>query len=345
MKFDLFFSIVLGILLSMVVSKVVYYGFTPNYAADIFSKKTFNERFDHDVYKYRILSKYLLFKVDEQLGKDGMPAWLGDQRLEVNTKYASLRFYMAFYDLNAAFLILTSIMTALLLYLPGSFNFSTAEKNLILFFVPVIIGLSEFTVCCYDVSSYFFQLLILYIFLRWSSTRFWITITVIAILIILSTLNRESSALSVSMMTILLCTRFGVNRRSITAFALITVAYLLTYIALRVFIKDPSHMRIINLQAGQLLIDTNFIGLLFWGLFFYLPWSMSDRLENRYLILGFYVLSLPYIYTCLVAGVLWEIRLFVPLFLGALFLSKLDTASQVVQLSTLRLRLLRRELK
>lgn len=344
MKYNLLMSLVVAVLLSMVTSKIVYFGFTPNYAADIFSRKAFNGRFDHDVYKYRILCKYLLFTVDDWLGKD-MSEKGAEARILIKTPGGSERFYFAFYYLNTFFLVLTSIMAVLLLDLNQYILFSKAEKALITFLIPVLICLSQFTVCCYDVSSYFFQLLILYIFLRFSDRYYWISILAVGSLIVLSTMNRESSALSVSMIGLLLLMRYGFTQKALFSFGGLAAVYLATYIALHLMIVDPTHMRIINLQAGQLLIDTNLIGLIFWVLFLYLPLSISVDVENKYLIGAFFLFSLPYIYTCLKDGVLWEVRLYIPLFLGALFLSKLDASKHAVRLSDLTLRISRREIQ
>ena len=87
MKFNLFITSVLVVMLSMVVSKIVYFGFTPNYGADIFARKAFDAKFDHGGNQYRVLSKYLVYGVDglfgeEYEGKRGgkrgcglLPAW------------------------------------------------------------------------------------------------------------------------------------------------------------------------------------------------------------------------------------------------------------------------------
>jgi hypothetical protein len=345
MKFNLFFSLAIAVLLSMVTSKIIYFGFTPNYAADIFSRKAFNGRFDHDVYKYRVLCKYLLFAVDDWLGED-MPAKGAENRILINTPGGSERFYLAFYYLNTFFLVLTSIMIVLLLNLDRSFRFTSVEKNLLIFFLPLLICLSQFTVCCYDVSSYFFQLLILYILLKFSDRYYWGSIATIGLLIVASTLNRESSALSVSMVALLLLTRYGINRKVLTGIGVVAVCFLATYVALRVLVIDPRHLRIINFQAGKLFIDTNIIGLIFWGLFFYLPLAMADGPENKCLIGAFFLFSLPYVFTCLKDGVLWEIRLYIPLFLGALFLSKLDVSTHVIRLMEIpALRSIRRQMQ
>jgi hypothetical protein len=336
MKFNLFISLVMAVLLSVVTSKIVYFGFTPNYANDIFSRKAYAGRHDHDVYKYRILGKYLVYVVDGWLGQS-MPEKGAELRLLVGTRDASERFYLALYYLNTFFLALTSIMVVLLLDLEGSWRFTIGEKNLIIFLVPVLISLTEFTVSVYDVSSFFFQLLILYIFLRYSARHYMATMLVIAALIVLSTLNRETSSLSVSMISLLLLTRYGITRKSISGIAGMAVCFLATYIGLRYFVVDPQHLRIVNLQAGKLFIDTNIIGLIFWALFFYLPMAIADSAENKWLIGVFFLFSLPYILTCLKDGVLWEVRLYIPMFLGALFLSKLDVSAAVLKISDLKI--------
>jgi hypothetical protein len=332
MKFNMFISLIVAIILSMVVSKIVYFGFTPNYANFVFSKLTFNRIFEHDVYQYRVLSKYLLFAIDNWLASD-MPAQGAEPRILVGTPSGSERFYLAFYYLNAAFLVLTSIMVVLIVNLDRQVRLTVMEKNLIIFLVPILIGLSQFTVCCYDVSSYFFQLLIIYIFLRFADRHYWGTMLSIGALVILSTVNRESSALSVSMAAILLLTRYGLTRKTLIGVGALAACFLATYVALRIFIVDPQHIRIMNPEAGKLFIDTNMIGLLFWMLFFYLPFAIAEKTENRILIGLFFVLSLPYIITVFKDGVLWEVRLYIPLFLGALFLSKLNVSAHAFRVS------------
>jgi hypothetical protein len=344
MKSDLIIKIAIVILLSMVTNKIVYFGYTPNYAADIFSRQAFNGRFDHDVYQYRILSKYLLFKVDDWLGQS-MPEKGAELRIGIYTPGGSQRFYLAFYYLNTFFLVLTSIMVVLLLHLDRSFQLGEAERNLIMFLIPIVISLSQFVVCCYDVSSYFFQLLIIYIFLKYIDRQRMLTLAIIDVLLIISTLNRESSALSVSIIALLLLTRYGINRQSILSCCGLAACFLGTYIGLRHFIHDNSNLHITNIQAGHLWIDTNIIGLFFWALFFYLPLSIANSAENRWLIAVFFLFSLPYILTCLKDGVLWEVRLYVPLFISSIFLSKLDTVMHIIRLTDRdTLRILRRQI-
>ncbi len=327
MKFNLFMTAILAIMLSMVVSKIVYFGFTPNYGADIFSHKAFDARFNHGGDQYRVLSKYLVYGVDGLLGRS-MKEGGAEARLRTVTGGASERFYYAIYYVNTLFLALTSLMVVMLLNLDKSLRFSDTEKILLVFFVPVLIGLSQFTVHYYDLSSYFLQLLILYVFLKNQS------MLLIMGLIVLSTLNRESAEVSVAMIALLLVTRYGATRRVIWNIVGMAACWVVTYVVLRVVVGAGGPPPKAAANAGNgFEPDMFMMGLIFWVLFVYLPFAMAATEENKWLIGGFFLLSLPYIITSVWTGDLWAVRLYVPLFLGGLFLSKLDVAGAAVRIS------------
>jgi hypothetical protein len=333
MKFNLFMTSVLVVMLSMVVSKIVYFGFTPGHEADIFSHKAFDARFDHGGYRYRILSKYLVYGVDSWLGMN-MKESGAEIRVAANMHGASERFYYAIYYVNTLFLALTSLMVVLLLSLNTSLKFSDAEKILLVFFVPILLGLTQFTVHYYDLSSYFLELLILYVFLKNIDIRYGQTMISIMGLIVLSTLNRESAEVSVALIAILLLTRFGATRRVMWSIAGMVGCWLVTYVSLRLAIGAGGPPPKAAAGAGNgFEPDMFMMGVIFWVLFIYLPFALAATEENKYLIGGFFLFSLPYIVTSLATGDLWAVRLYVPLFLGALFLSRLDVAADAVSIS------------
>jgi hypothetical protein len=333
MKFNLFMTSVLVIMLSMVVSKIVYFGFTPNYGADIFSHKAFDARFDHGGYQYRVLSKYLVYGVDGLLGRS-MKEGGAEARVRTVTGGASERFYYAIYYVNTLFLALTSLMVVLLLNLDKSLRFSGTEKILLVFFVPVLLGMTQFTVHYYDFSSYFLELLILYVFLKNIDSRYGQTMTTVMGLIVLSTLNRESAEVSVALIAVVLLTRFGARRRVIWSIVGMAACWLVTYVVLRLVIGagGPPPKAAAGVGNG-FEHDMFMMGIIFWVLFVYLPFAIAETEENKYLIGGFFLFSLPYVVSCLATGDLWAVRLYVPLFLGALFLSRLDVAGAAVRIS------------
>lgn len=333
MKFNLFMTAILAVMLSLVVSKIVYFGFTPNHAADIFSRKSFDARFDRGGYQYRVLSKYFVYAVDSWLGKS-MPERGAESRIGAVSGGASERFYYAIYYVNTVFLALVAILSVLLVNLDKSLRFSDTEKSLLVFFVPVLVGLTQFAVHYYDLSSYFLQLLILYIFLKNIDNRYGQTMTTIMGLIVLSTLNRESAEVSVALIALLLLTKYGATRRVIWSVAGMAVCWLITYLSLRLAIGNgaPATKAPAN-AANGFEPDMFMMGVIFWVLFVYLPFALAAAEENKWLIGAFFLLSLPYIINCLMGGDLWAVRLFVPLFLGALFLSKLEVADATVRIT------------
>jgi hypothetical protein len=340
MKFNLFMTSVLVVMLSMVVSKIVYFGFTPNYGADIFSHKAFDAKFDHGGNQYRVLSKYLVYGVDGLLSRS-MKEGGAEARLRTVTGGASERFYNAIYYVNTLFLALTSLMVVLLLNLDKSLKFSDTEKILLAFFVPVLLGLTQFTVHYYDLSSYFLELLILYVFLKNIDIRYSQTMTMVMGLVVLATLNRESAEVSVALVALLLLTRFGATRRVVWSIVGMLGCWLVTYVVLRVVIGaggPPPKAAAITSNAFE--PDMFMMGVIFWVLFIYLPFAIAETEENKYLIGGFFLFSLPYIISSLATGDLWAVRLYVPLFLGALFLSRLEVAGAAVKVSELKWRYL-----
>jgi len=324
MKFRLIPAIIVGILLSVVTSEIVYFGFTPNYYfATRVSRNAFHYQFDHDIFQYRILSKYLLLLIDESL-QNIVPDKTRSNEFLAHIRGGSERLYYAYFCLNTFFLCATSIIIILLLRLKGYFLLSNSDKWYSLFLLIIVINLSQFALYFYDVSSYFFLLLILYIFLRYEKEDYPLAMTAICALIILSTLNRESSALSAALIATFLVKKFNFSLKTLFGVLLSGFAFLGTYVLLQYTIKDPLNLHFQYHDAGHLQYEINIIGIFFWGLFLHLTLVTANSKENRRTILLFHFLSLPYILYCFRYGVLWEIRLYIPLFISSLFISKMN---------------------
>jgi hypothetical protein len=79
-----------------------------------------------------------------------------------------------------------------------------------------------------------------------------------------------------------------------------------------------------NLFMENFSQPKNFLGLLFWFIFFLFTLILAKDNKAVRMILIFHFLSLPYILMCIYTGILYEIRLYVPLFLTALFMGKTE---------------------
>jgi hypothetical protein len=315
MRFSLKQSILVVILLSIVTSYMVYFGYQTHYSGSIFKRQTFTTRYTTDVFKYRVLSRELLLHFDDAIDPDGKA------------------FYVSVFYVNTIFLILTSILAVLLIDLKGIFNATPGEKTLIVFLIPLVINLSQFCIVPYDISSYFFQLLILWLFFRLYEKNYILSLFSIAVILALSTANRESSALSLAALILMLVLRYGFVKRSLISIGILIISFLATYVLLRVMIKGTGGPEMgISPLAGDLTAFVNILGILFWLIFFYLTIALANTLENRCIVVAFHILSLPYIYTILTVGILWEVRLYVPLFLHSIYFSKLNTEGYLYKL-------------
>ena len=138
---------------------------------------------------------------------------------------------------------------------------------------------------------------------------------------LISTLNRESSALSLSLTATLLYAKFGLKKGTLIPVALLGITFLMAYFGMRLMNES------FTTNDGNLLIQNfsqpkNVLGLLFWLLFFVFSVLLAKDRKAVQNILIFHLLSTPYIVMCFYAGIIYEIRLYIPLFLCALFLSR-----------------------
>ena len=228
--------------------------------------------------------------------------------------------YLSFFLLNTFFLVLTS---AVMVLITETKNFVATSSEKILFTAVALftIGLSQFVIVPYDISSYFFLMLFFLTLIRYTVKNSVIQLIFLAILMLISTLNRESSALSLSLTATLLYAKFGLKKGTLIPVALLGITFLMAYFGMRLMNES------FTTNDGNLLIQNfsqpkNVLGLLFWLLFFVFSVLLAKDRKAVQNILIFHLLSTPYIVMCFYAGIIYEIRLYIPLFLCALFLSR-----------------------
>jgi len=321
MRNNRFVSIIFVVLFSWLTSYIVYFGFVSNYAVNYFSEDTYKKVFEHGVFRYRILGRYLLLGLYDFLNN-----YYPDNTTYRYTYYldqhANANFYNAFFYLNTFFLMLTAVVSVFLLDLKSFIKTAVPDRRLILFFIPIFINLTQFAITAYDMIGYFLELLTLYTLLKWLDKSYIFSLVTMSILIILATLNRESSLLTVTLLITLIVGHFGLSDRGIVAVFSVTLSFLIPYIALRLFISPDSTGP--NMAEGNYGLFVNKMGALFWILFFCLALAISNTRKNRKMVIIYHIISLPYIIFIFTGAVLWEVRLYVPLFLGSLFIAKLD---------------------
>lgn len=318
MKNNLFTRIIFAILLAFTVNSFVYFGFVNSYSSSVFNYENFTAQFHSGIYQYRILSAQLLL-------------WIYDALNHLNLNFDALqlkslnsdfdpKMYCAFYLLNTFFLVLTSIVMSIITELK-SFLATPTEKILLIAVAIFSIAITQFVVVPYDVSSYFFLLLFFLVFIRYmKSPDFW-TVILLVVLMVISTLNRETSALSIALAATLLYSKYGLSKQSVIPVLFLAIPFLAVYLGIR-FCSENFVTNDGNLLKENFSQPKNFLGVLFWITFFFFSIIISNSAFQRKNILIFHFFSLPYIIMCFYSGILYEVRLYIPLFLTSLFLAE-----------------------
>lgn len=314
----LYFQIIFIILLAVTVNSFVYFGFTNSYSTSILNYTNFTHQFDSGIYQYRKLSGFFLKEIYQLLGN-----WDIDYsifKLKFLKEDAEPRMYLALYLLNTIFLALCSVVMVVLAQ-SNYFNLNKSEKILLPTIGVFSIIFTQFALSPYDCSSYFLLMLFMYFLLNYTRSQQVKTLITMLVILIISTTNRESSALSISLATTILYVENGLKKKSILPIVFMVVAFVITYLGLRFFSNSYSTNDGVLVEQNFKLMK-NLLGISFWILFFGLTIFISNSKENTKAILLFHVFSAPYIFMCFFTGILYEIRLYVPLFLTSLFLSK-----------------------
>ncbi|MGZ5273263.1 MAG: hypothetical protein ACXWCA_02990, partial [Kaistella sp.] len=184
--------------------------------------------------------------------------------------------YLSFFLLNTFFLVLSS---AVLVLITETKNFvATSSEKLLLTAIAILaVALSQFVIVPYDISSYFFLLLFYYVLLGYLQKNSPQTLIILGSIMLVSTLNRESSALSLSLAATLLSSKFGLKKETLVPVAVLGITFLAAYLGMR-FINENFSTNDGNLFAQNFSEPKNMLGLLFWMVFFVFPLLLAkDR--------------------------------------------------------------------
>lgn len=307
-------------LLAFTVSSFVYLSFANVYSSDIFGYEKFESQFNSGIYQYRKLSTELISSVYYFLNSSGID--FSKFKLKFIDPKAEPPLYLSFYIVNTFFLVLSAGIMVLITNLK-SFIATSTEKILITGISIFVMAFSQFVIVPYDVSSYFFLLLFFYILIKYLEKKSTIYLIFLFAILIVSTINRESSAISISLAATLLYAKFGLKKESLIPVFGLAIVFILTYIGLRMF-NGSFTTNDGSLISKNIFEPKNLLGLLSWVVLFTLPMLLAkDRFVKRQ-ILTFHLLAAPYLAMCFYTGILYEVRLYVPLFLTSVLLSKLE---------------------
>jgi len=319
LKANLFFKIIFVSMFAVIVNIFIYFAFGNVYTAPLFNIDSFKEQYESGVYQYRWLSTYLLIYIYDFL--ESLPFKI-KLKMDFWDKNAQPNMFFAYAFLNTFFLILSNIIL-LLITETKYFLANQSEKIFIITISTFSIGISQFVLVPYDCSSYFFLFAFVFLFLKYLESKKLILMLLLVLILMISTLNRESSALSISFAAVILYQLFGLKKESLIPILYLGIGFLATYILVRLA-ADSFEIRNDNFFLGNISETRSRFGILFWIVFFIFSLLVSNNKQTTKNILIFHLLSLPYIFMCFYTGALYEIRLYIPIFLSSLVISKLS---------------------
>lgn len=305
--------------MAFIVNSLVYFSFGNIYSSKILNYNDFSQQFNSGIYQYRILSGYFLLWIYDFLSSFNINYEIF--KLKFFDADAEPQLYLSFFILNTFFLVLSALVMILI---TETKNFLATETEKILMIVVAIftIAISQFVIVPYDISSYFFLLIFFFFLIKYLERNSVFNLIILIIILAISTINRESSALSLSLIATVLYTKFGLKKESILPIAVLGITFVAVYLGMRLISEN------FTTNDGNLLVQNftqpkNILGILFWFTFFLFSIILAKDKNAARLIVIFHLFSIPYILMCFYTGILYEVRLYVPLFLTSLLLGKI----------------------
>lgn len=317
-------------ILSIVTHYTVYYRFTPNYVPGVFSESGFQEMYEQSVFKYRIVGirlQLFLYKKIKDSGIDIKENRIYNKRLHALDGNADPYFYATYFIINTASCTLTAILLLLIYNYGGLYNLNRNEKIISIAILILFIGLTQFAITPYDNLSYASLALSFYLFLVYEQKKNIVTYTLLSASILFATLIRESSIILITTITTVYIAQVGFNFKLLAKkLWLPCFAFLTPYVGVRYYLSGTAEIvQSITLFRNFFYFESasNLIALAFAVTLFYLLWQYAST-GNLYLFKLFILLSVPYLAMVIIAGLLIEFRLWVPIVIGTLLLCRLD---------------------
>jgi len=307
----------LAVAFPFLVSLFVYYGFATSYTGHTFHEAGFRAQYESGVYKYRVLGRELLLETHRFLRSESQLARIARElfakspaSLAILDPRADPTFYAAYFVQNTAFMILSCILLYVLLgespAAPTSGGYMAGVSWM---------AISQYVVCPYDTLSYALILLSFLLIVRPLESN----LPILALVLAVSTLARESSALTLSFYFAYHHERLlRFERKELTQLVVLVGVFVATYGLLRAHFGLENALWQRAMLHANLATPSNMAGLLALPVVAYLVCGGSRALRP---CLVFLACSSPYIVAMLAIANTWEIRLWVPVWLGLISLA------------------------
>jgi hypothetical protein len=304
--------ILLGWIIPIIMSFVVYQGFSTNYSGRVFSEKSFRSQYEKGVFKYRVVGRYALLRTFDYIKQNSLPT-VSPHSLKLLDENGDPQFYSAYFYLNTIFLCLTC--TALFFVLGGANkNSSFMTLEIPILFLCFLMTITQYAVVPYDILSYFFLSTAVLLIIR--KNQGLPIILTLGIIVILATLTRETAILILAfyfahnyglLLEKPVSVRLNDQQK---AFIFISMCFILVYIGLRVvFGYEHAMFEAIMASSNDVFANAGILLLVSVSLLVLVTKPLTKE------ITAFFIASLAYILPVLLVANPSEIRLWTPLIL------------------------------
>ena len=330
----------IGVMFPFVVQYIFYFRYTSNYMPNSFSEKGFNDTYNQNVFRYRILGRSLHLWLYHQLMRSKKIRNFKEEpiyskRLNALDANADETFYITYFILAISFAIFTALALLYLFDIKELFEFSESQKIFVTSALTGLIGFVQFTMTPYDNITYFLLVASCIFLFKYFLRPHWLYFVLLNFCIIVYTLNHESAFVAVCIVAAVACMLTGLNVQFIRFIVIPCVCFLVTYIALRTLIPNISSNGFFdgwkigrNLSIQKL---SSFVGLLFMFITFYFLFKASNNPSNKKLVSIFLLMASPYIIIIPTIGIMIELRLWMPVLLGGFLLSWVNLSALKMQ--------------
>ncbi len=315
----------LCIVIPLIFQIIISFYFTTAYTSGSFTEAGYIEQYESGIYKYRILSKYLMIFLFELL-RDFRADFDTVQKIHVitNTFEAESHVYMSYFMLNTIFTVLSSIG---LLYFISKTNDSRDNSHPVneILIYNSLLAITQFVVVPYDNISYFLHILAVNFLIRHLKKANNHSFFTYLIILIIATTNRESSALILAVHGAIIIASGKFHDRNTQRDLIISICvWLITYFLLRLILGfEQSTIQEVTVVSNLFSIY-NYAGLTFLvGVCFLLISRLNSQMQTNIAIYSL-LFSLPYFLVCFVGGYLIELRLWMPVFLNLILTNSLN---------------------
>ncbi|WP_159471935.1 hypothetical protein [Chryseobacterium sp. 18068] len=304
------------VILPFLLFLMSYYGFESSYTHFKTSERPPDFLFS-SVYSYRIIPNYLsIYMTDFMEYCINNPMQSFKNLLVKN----GTPFYHGLFLMNTVFFILSSIIiNAILKFRSIDFFSNMMIRRIVHLLMIFFIVMTQYTPSNCDTIALFCYLVGIVLTLKYLHTSRNLFFYLLIILIVVSTLVRETACLNIAFFASIFFSLKEIkdkNFQFIWKVIPLLLSFLIPYLGLRIFLnhEETSFMEGVYVVAN-FTSPFNLAGLLFSAIALYFMYKLCADNESRLVFKKYLFFSMPYIGMITLVGLFWEVRLFLPLIL------------------------------